>query len=490
MRSEVDLRGTQLDIIGGMLREQQQLIEAGMGAGKTVSILTAFSTLESEGCLNKGIILAPPRVVDLVWPRECAKWSHLQHLKVAAVRGTPKQREKLLMRDDVDLFAVSINSIKWLADVLAEISDNDPLKDFLAIDEISKLRDPRSKLAKYGFEKGLWQSFDNIYGATGTVMPNSYEDLWQQYRIVSQGKIWGGQSFDEWRREQFMPLDTKGYNWRVHGFAKKIIDRKVAHYTTAVEADLDLDDLNQGEDWDIEVELYDEARAAYDDMAKHLIVELLDGRELDDLSPEDLEQLTVAALSAAVGSGKEAQIAQGFIMDKVVDEELEKITSEVLHRFPNAKLDALVETAEPLLDAKDPPIVCYHYKEDLRALQETKLLKGFGYLGSGQSPRQAAKTVDDWNAGKLPGLLAHPASVGHGVELQFGGRHMIWYTPTWSSELADQMIKRIHRPGQTRPVFNRRIIARGTLDLVKRARVENKIIDQMEFKKMLQEWVK
>lgn len=477
MKTRGQLREAQLTAVADLTGWQQRMLLAGMGAGKTVSILTAFKDLKDEGFVSGGIILAPPRVVDLVWPRECAKWDHLQGLKVVAVRGTPKQREAIL-RGDADLFAVSIDSLKWLTDVMATLPKDDRRRGVLAIDEISKLRDPRSKLVRYGMTNGLFGGFDTIWGATGTIKPNGYEDLWNTYRIISQGQIWDGQSFDEWRREQFMPLDHKGYSWRVHRFAKKDIDRKVAAFTTAVEADLGLEALNIGDEWDIEVALDPDAQAAYDEMTDHMLTELKYEGELDDR--------LVAAMSAAVQSGKQSQIAQGFVMDKVVDEAAEVATSRVVKNFSNAKMRALKEQVELLNEQGENVIICYYFKEDLRALRA--VFPKAGHLGSGMSPKQAEATVDSWNAGRLQQVLAHPASVGHGIELQFGGRWMIWYTPTWSSEQFDQMVKRIHRPGQTRPVFIARVVALGTVDRIKTNRVSGKMDELRAFEAMLREW--
>lgn len=478
LKDETDLRETQTTIIDALLEKQQQMIVAGMGAGKTVSILTAFAQLQAEGELSKGIILAPPRVVDLIWPRECAKWEHLKHLKVLPVRGTPKQRLKIF-EQDADLYAVSLDSLKWLADLVKTWSKDDPRLGLLAIDEISKLRYFRSALVKHGFKQGLWDAFDNIWGATGTIKPNGYEDVWQPYRIISADRIWGGQGFDDWRRERFMPLDQKGYNWRIHTFTKVEVDRKVAAFTTAVEADLDLPDLNVGTDWDLSCPLGGDQQVAYDDMLEELLVQIgYDG----DLEPE-----MVAALSAAIQSGKLSQIAQGFLMDKRVDEENDKVVSRVVKTFDtNAKLDVLKDHMEQLREERDPAIVCYHFKHDLEVLK--KAFPDFGVLGSGVSARQAMKTMDSWNEGRLAGVLAHPASVGHGVEMQFGGRTMLWYTPTWSSELWDQMVKRIHRPGQTRPCIIRRLVAPHTTDEIKVNRVEGKLDELRAFEKFLKEW--
>jgi hypothetical protein len=477
LKSESILRETQNTIIDAIAEQAQQMIVAGMGAGKTVSHLTGFKRLQDQGEVRKGIVLAPPRVVDLVWPRECAKWEHLQDIKVVAVRGTPKQRLAILEDDAADIYAVALPVVKWLADVAKTWSVDDPRLDMLGIDEISKLRDPRSKLVRYGFDHGFWARFKSIYGYTGTIRPEGYEDLWNTYRVISQASIWKGQPFDEWRRERFMPLDQKGYKWRIHGFCRPKVDAQVGAFTTAVEADLDLPALNIGEDWDVEVPLSTEQTEAYDSMLEDLLVEI--GYE-GDLDPE-----MVVALSAAIQSGKLSQIVQGFIMDKVPDASGEKLVSVVKQRYQNAKLDWLVEERADMPD--ENALICYYFKEDLAQLQAA--LPKAGHLGAGVTPARAIKTVDQWNDGKIHTLLCHPASVGHGVELQFGGRLIYWYTPTWSSEQYDQMVKRLHRPGQTKPVISRRLLGLDNItDTVKANRVDNKVVDLRAFERLLKGW--
>lgn len=489
MRNEDDLRDTQTLIVTDLYECERRMVVAGMGGGKTAAALFAFNALQKDGVVRKGIILAPPKVAAMVWPREPAKWEELQHLKVVVVTGTPKQRLKL-MEQDADLYVVALGVTKWLMDLVAEMDDNDPRLDLLAIDEVSILKGSKSKLAGYIADQSA--RFNNFWTFTGTVKPNGYEDLYNPYRALSAGKIWDGLDFWTWRRENFMSMDFQGHTWKVHRFAKPIIDKTVAKWTTAVDVELDLPPFNEGDDWNYEVELNADAREAYDEMTEHLLVELMrkpgDSEEkladrMARLLAGDVPEEVVVALSAAVQSGKLSQIAQGFLLDRQVTDEGKEV-SVLRAEYSNSKMELITELLETYRENGENVIVPYHFKQDLVNLKNL-LGANVPYLGSGVSTANAAKVIDKWNEGRIPVLPVHPASMGHGVEMQWGGRNMLFYTPTWSSEQYDQLVKRIHRPGQTKAVFIRQIVAKDTVDEIKINRVQGKMDEQDLFIKML-----
>ena len=481
MRNESDLRAAQAKVVDDLYSCQRRMVVAGMGGGKTAAMLYAFHLLKRDGFLSKGVLMAPPNVAQMVWPREPAKWEELQDLQVVHVAGTPKQREKLL-NGPGDLFVVSIYSTKWLVEQTRKWADDDERFGLLAIDEVTKLRGPRSKLAAELLRQikaapvSAVKRFQNVWGATGTIKPNGYEDLYNTYRVISGGDIWNGEGFDEWRRKRFMPMDHKGYAWKIHTFAQKEVDAQVRRWTTAVNVELDLPAFNVGDDWNYVVDLLPENRAAYDEMLERLLVEVGYKGEITDH--------IVVALSAAIQSGKLAQLAQGFLLDRVPDETGEELVTELVAEYPNAKLALLKEVTETLRENNETVLIPYHFRHDLENLRSL-----FGadvpYLGGGVSRKRTMEVIDAWNAGDIPVLPVHPMSMGHGVEMQYGGRNMLIYSPTWSGENYNQLVKRIHRPGQTKPVFIRQIVARNTVDEVKINRVQNKMEIQDAFKLML-----
>lgn len=479
MRTLEDMRPSQDQIVADLVACPDRMVIADMGAGKTSATLTGFSALKALGDVRRGIILAPPLPAASVWPREPAKWQHLQHLTVEFIDGTPAQRKKRLLASTADLVVVSIYQTKWLNEILETLPEDHPLFDLLAVDEISRFRGPRSKLAR-ALEPVI-ERFQNRWGLTGTPRPNGHEDLFKPYEFISGGEIWGGTKFDDWRRQNFMPMDNKGYTWKVHSFAAKKIDARVAQWTTVVDVNLELPPLNEGDDWDIEIDLAADCREAYDQMLKEFLILCAD-KKGDTLSIDDI---VAAAGSAAVQSGKLSQLTQGFVYSHEIDEETEEKETIVAATYKDAKMAALKEF---MLDrGTEPVIVCYQYQQSLRQLLD-ELGDDTPVIGGGISQKRKLQLVDLFAEGKVDTLLVHPASMGHGVDgLQQAGRLFLWYDLTWSGEQYDQTIKRLARPGQTKPVISRRLVARGTVDLIKRARVEGKGQEQDAWERMLSE---
>ena len=472
MLSESDLRPDQQAMITEMYERDRLYCVMPMGAGKTVTTLTAFNELRDDGILRRGFVIAPPLVAATVWPREAAKWEHLANrVTVEHLGGPPAHRLARLAESDADLFSISDALTQWLEGYLRELPDEHPLLDFLTYDE-PKLKNPRggaigNHLLKIGERAG------SVCLLSGTPRPNGYEDLYMPMRVLSRDTLWNPK-FDEWRRRNFMPLDFKGYAWEVHDFRKVQLDKDLQRYMVrAADPPRAYDDtLRTGPDFDFEIDLPDAAEKKYRTMEKDKLLKLFpEGGDPDDPA-------VIAALSQAVVSSKLAQIAQGFIYGEDEDE-------RIAHRLHEAKTAAL----ETMLDSAgaEKVVVVYGFRDDAMAIEDLlrKTGRSFGVLGGGTTASRRIKLVDQWNEKRLDVLLMHPASAGHGVELQFGGRRMIWYCPTWSTEQYDQTIKRLDRPGQDLMVYNHQIIARKTIDIVKRNRVQFRMTDQEAFKSLL-----
>lgn len=445
-----------------MLDFECGLIVLGMGGGKTVAGLTAMLDLMADGDLDYAIVLAPARVVNR-WTEEPERWKHLLGFGVAALKGTPAKRRAMLEKEDgARVFVCSIENTVWLMDTLDELRW--PFhRTMLVIDEISKFKDPASKRRKKLLQRA--PEFDSRWGLTGTPRPNGYEDLFVPIKIISgDPNVWGVRDFEPWQDMYFYKTDYQGYNHEVQPHAVDILDKVCRRYMFHIDAgDLGLPDLLTGDDFIEWVAPTAEQKADYDEMYEELLLEVGEG---------DDEQI-VEAMSQAVASGKLAQITQGFLYQD----------GETVYRYPrNPKIERLREMLDEMQG--DNVAICYHYKEEIEALRGL-LGDDVPNLGSGVSDTQAQKIIDDWNEGKVPFLLMHPASVGHGIELQFGGHQLIWYHPTWSVELYEQTVKRFHRPGQTEMVRNWRIMMKGTLDEIKDARVEGKQKASEAFTRML-----
>jgi len=475
MRNFDDLRSDQQSCIDALYSRDRAFVVMRMGGGKTATALTAIDELIRDGHRRRAIVVAPPLVAATVWPGEPAKWEHLSGLTVEAPKGGPAERAKRLVESDADVLVFSDGVLGWLVEQLEALPDDSPLLDIFAYDE-PKLKEPRGAIGKLLCRVSERQK--TLWVFSGTPRPNGYEDLFMPARVLAP-HLWGD-DFDDWRRRNFMPMDFHGYRWEVHDFRARQLNKDVQTFMVqaAEPPDTRKGTLTSGAEFDIEVDLPPAARKKYKEMERDLIVavqkqvEELDG----DVSYEDE---LVVALTQAVASSKLAQLAQGFLYGEEEDDE------KTVHRIHAAKIDALTYQLDALGDERS--VICYGFRDDLARVSELlkKQKRSYGVLGGGRSIAAKMRDVVAWNEGRLDNLILHPASAGHGVELQFGGRRMLWYTPTWSPEQYDQTLKRLDRPGQERQVYSHQIIARDTVDIVKRNRVEYKMRDQDAFKGML-----
>ncbi|NBC11663.1 MAG: hypothetical protein GVY24_08050 [Planctomycetes bacterium] len=470
------LRQSQEELIGGVFEHDEQLCVAGMGAGKTGAVLHALNELHDRDVIDCALVLAPPLVAATVWPNEAPKWPDLRYAVDVRFAQTPAKREKLLLwlaeSDSVSLRvgAISFHVCKWLKDKDYLI----PRRCALVVDETSFFKDARAKNGKA--LRSIARRFPVRYGLTGTPRPNGWEDAWGQYQLLADSKLW--RPFDEWRRRNFMPKDPHGYTWEVHDFRAKELERDVAPYTTTVDADLDMPPLNAGADHDTVVELPPKARAAYDDMEDKLIAKVVADRRAKHGEPA--EEVLVAALSEGVASGKLSQIAQGYLYETDAETGKGAAVSE-LH---DAKIEALREMIASA--GGENLLIWYGYRHDIELAKRALGTKTLPVLGGGTSAAQGRRHIEAFSRGEIPYLLAHPASAAHGIDaLKHGGRRMIWFCPTWSAEQYEQALKRLDRPGQTRPVFSHRVVAKDTVDELKVGRVEGKLTEQEEWRRVI-----
>lgn len=463
MRSRSDLRDAQNRTADRLYEENETQAVLPMGAGKTATALTAFADLQRDGYVGEMFVLAPKRVVNLVWPAEPRLWEHLGRLKVQTVTGSEDQRERAL-KQPADVFAIGIDNTQWFVEWLKKQKPERLSKAVLCIDELSRFKNPRGKRAKALFP--LMHLFFARWGLTGTPRPNGWEDQFMPMKLLTSGKLWG-KSFDNWRRMNCYPLDYNGYKWAVlqEKVPAIVADINTVTITIPLEEMPDLPELNDGPEFIRWVELPRDARETYDRMKKHLVAELVEKGQ------------TVAAANMAVASGKLSQIAQGFLYENWGDERKHR-GAERIH---DEKMDALLDMIEEA--GGEPVMIAYDFQEDLARLQAE--FPGIPWLGKSDAGDREFERA--WNERRMPVGAVHPASAGHGLNLQFGGSQLFWYGMTWSAELYDQLIKRFHRPGQSRPVWSRPILARGTVDELKYDRVTGKITDQEAFRRLLKE---
>jgi SNF2 family DNA or RNA helicase len=460
MRSTTDLRPYQQRIATFLYEQNEALCVLRPGGGKTVAALTAIVDLLDQSEIRHALVIAPKRVARVVWPDEIGQWAHTAGLRWQVLDGPPNARLAGLKNSvDYHLTIVGLDIVQWLTEALTAYHTDHALYDLLVIDEASRLRNPsgeRAKaLAKYAHH---WRM---IWGLSGTLRPSSALDLFMPARVVTRGKLWG-RSFWQWRKNHFYPTDYMGYEWKPLPGAEEKLNEALAPLTVTV-AEGEMPTVTPTIVLD-KVELPPAARKQYRDMQARLMADTDDER--------------VIAGSAAIATGKLAQLANGFIYG-------EDGGANEIH---NAKRDWLRDLIE---EASEPTLIVYEYQEDWRMLEHEVVLatkQEFRYLGAGVSDRQAAENIADWNAGKLRFMGLHPASGGHGLNLQHGGADMAWISPTWSPELWEQTIARLARPGQTRPVVVRVCVATDTVDELKLDRVHFKMGAQEAFEAWLRRW--
>ncbi len=448
MRQKNEMRPYQDRIATHLYEHDAAMAVLRPGGGKTVTALTAIEELIRDKVIRHALVIAPKRVARVVWPDEIELWKHTTRLRYSVLDGSPVQRLKALDKaDGRDITIVGLDVAQWLCEVLATAREGHPLFDLLVIDEISRLRNPKSKRAAALAKQA--SRFKMIWGLTGTLRPNSAQDLFMPARVVTRGKLWG-RSFYKWQKEHFYPTDYQQYNWAPLPGAEDRLNAAIEPYIATVadgeliqpEATIILD----------KVELPREARVRYDDMESKLMTG------------------DVIAASAGVATGKLAQLANGFIYDN----------DGVAQDVHAAKREWLEEVIE---DASGPTLLVYEFIEDLKLMQE--LVPDLHYLGDGVSDKDSGQAIMLWNRGLLPFMALHPASGGHGLNLQHGGSDMAWMSPTWSPEYWEQTIARINRSGQTKQVMVRVCVARNTVDELKLDRVYHKMSAQEAFEAYL-----
>lgn len=411
-----------------------------MGLGKTAVTLTVLNRLMyEEFSLNRALVIAPKRVAEDTWSREAEKWDHLSCLRVVKVLGTAKQRTAALAQDG-DVYVINRENVVWLVETLGA---RWPF-DGIVIDELSSFKSSRSK--RWRALRRVIGAAKYVYGLTGTPTPNGYIDLWPEMYLLDRGQRLG-RTLGEFRNTYFNPGAHKGhivYEWRLKPGAKARIDAKLSDLCLSMSKE-DWLDLPERTYNTVPVTLSPSARKLYEQFQKEKILPLLRGRDglrLAENGADDYDSAVLGDMAATV-SGKLLQMANGAVYDE---------NGEVFH-IHDAKLDALEEIADT--NPGQPLLVFYTYKHDLDRIQarfpSAEKIKG-------------SETISDWNAGKIPMLLCHPASAGHGLNLQAGGHIIVWFGLPWSLELYQQANDRLHRMGQKQGVIIHHIVARGTLD--------------------------
>ena len=414
-----------------------------MGLGKSVITLTALLDL----CLDrfeiaKVLVIAPLRVARDTWTAELQKWDHLKCFTYATVIGSVSEREAAL-RKKAHIYLINRENVSWLIEESGFPFDF----DMIVIDELSSFKSYQAK--RFRSLLRVRPTVKRIVGLTGTPAGNGLTDLWSEFRILDLGKRLG-RFITHYRNRYFLPDKRNGmtvYSYKPLPDAEDTIYRQISDITVSMKA-IDHLDMPECIFNDVTVSLSEEERQKYDTLRNNLIL---------SLGEDEIDASNAASLS-----NKLSQMANGAVYGE----------DKTVHRIHDRKLDAL----EDLIEAANgkPVLVAYWYRHDLERIRARFCVREI----------RTPADISDWNAGKIPVAVIHPASAGHGLNLQAGGSTLIWFGLTWSLELYLQTNARLWRQGQTaKTVVIHRIVAEDTVDelmlkaLDRKERSQNSLID-------------
>ena len=398
-----------------------------MGLGKTVITLTAIADLMYDSFeVNKVLVVGPLRVARDTWPAEVKKWDHLKDLKVSVVVGSEVERRAALMRK-ADVYVINREQVEWLVEKSGFFFDF----DMLVIDELSSFKNHMSKRSK-ALQK-IRPKVKRVVGLTGTPASNGLMDLFSEYRILDMGERLG-RFISRYRTDYFRPDKMNGpivYSYKPLPFAEEAIYSKIADITISMKSG---DFLKMPEKIEVEtaVEMSPKEKGIYEDLKRDLV----------------LPEKDITAANAAALCGKLSQMANGAVYT-------DDGKTEVFH---DRKLDAL----EDLVEAANgkPVLIAYWFQHDFE-----RIVARFKKNGTQYKKIDDSESITEWNKGNIPVALIHPASAGHGLNLQSGGSCLIWFGLTWSLELYQQTNGRLWRQGQKdKTVVIQHIICKGTID--------------------------
>ncbi len=426
-----------------------------MGLGKSVSTLTAVSDMLDDFAVNKVLIVAPLRVANTVWRQEAQKWDHLKHLKISIVTGNKTERISA-MESEADIYVINRENVKWLVEGKETFGSGQNLRikkwkwkwDMLVVDESSSFKSHKSQ--RFKALRKMTKHLKSVVLLTGTPSPNGIADLWSQMYLIDNGERIG-RTLGNFRSRFLVQEGYMSYSYRPRKGADKEIQELIKDVCITMSAE-DYLELPERISLSEYVELPDNVQKQYTELEKEFLLTLESG--------------DVEALSAAVLGNKLLQMCNGAVYD----------TEGVAHTIHDLKLKALKEIIED--HPNENFLIAYNFKSDLARL--TKIFP------QGVTLSKSTDEINEWNKGRIKLLFAHPASAGHGLNLQAGGSNIIWFGLNWSLELYQQFNARLHRQGQDKPVKIIHIVVKEGIDekvmkaLGSKAKTQNDLLEYLK----------
>ena len=411
-----------------------------MGLGKSVISLSAINELMLDYFdVSRTLVIAPLRVANSTWPDEIKKWDHLKHLNYSVVIGSEKERLDALGKP-AHIYLINRENVDWLI-----TKSGIPWKfDMVVIDELSSFKSYQAKRFKSLLK--VRPKLKRIVGLTGTPSSNGLMDLWAEFRLLDMGERLG--RYITYYRQNFFVPDKRNqqmiFSYKPKDGAEKKIYSLISDITISMKSKdfLKMPECVMNE---VIVTLSDKEQKLYDSLKQDMVL--------------SLEENEIDAINAAALSNKLLQMSNGAVYND---------DKESLH-IHDRKLDAL----EDLIEGANgkPVLVAYWFKHDLEKIKDRFDVREI----------KTAKDISDWNKGKIPVALIHPASAGHGLNLQAGGSTLIWFGLTWSLELYQQTNARLYRQGQDNTVVIHHILTKGTIDedVMKALKAKERIQDAL-----------
>ena len=431
-----------------------------MGLGKTITTLTAINYLMNDYCeINSVLIIAPKRVAETVWQEEAENWEQTKNLRFSKIIG-PEIKRIEAIKKKADIYIISRDNIAWLC---ARYGGGKLPFDMVVIDELSSFKSHKS--LRFKSLRGSRPYLKRLVGLTGTPAPNSLIDLWPQIYLMDRGERLE-KTITRYREKYFHPGQTNGhvvYSYSLNKDSERLIHEKISDICISMKTDdyLEMPMLTNNY---IKLYMPADIKKQYNNFEKDKVLELIQAE-----TDEKREKKEISALNAAGLSNKLLQFANGAVYDE----------NKIAHKVHNIKIEALKEIVE---DSNGQPIlVAWTYQSDRDRIME--YLRAF-------KPRElkTGQDINDWNDGKVQLMLAHPASAGHGLNLQAGGNIIVWFGLTWSLELYQQFNARLYRQGQSKPVIINHLVLDGTHDedvvraLKAKSRSQNDLMNSIKAK--------
>ena len=392
-----------------------------MGLGKTAVTLTAIDALIYDYlAVSRVLVIAPKKVAEATWQTEAGKWEHLKRLTFATALGSAADREDAISLG-ADITVINRENVVWLVEELGANWDF----DMVVVDESSSFKSPSAK--RFKALKRMLPRISRLVILTGTPAPNGIEDLWSQIYLLDRGERLG--RYVTHYRERYFDHNPWTHQYIPKAGAFEAVQAKISDICVSMKA-ADYLQLPELVTHDVPVVLDPAAAKAYRQLEREMVLDV-DGSEL-------------SAMTAAGLTNKLLQLCGGSLYDE---------NGAAVH-VHDAKLEALAELLESI---HGPVLLFYGYRHEVPMIEAA-------CKGRRVRRLETAQDAADWNAGKIDVLLAHPASCAYGLNLQQGGRDVIWYTLTWSLELYQQANARLHRQGQERPVIVHRLLVKGGVD--------------------------